>query len=129
MKKQSGFTTLELLTAIIILTAAGVIFWIQKNDIAAVHRDADRKTAINAMYYNLEEVVYPGLKGYPAKLDTKQLKAMDPELLSDPNGVLINDQGSEYRYEPSSCNGDVCQHYTLHAVLEKEAEYVKASKN
>ena len=129
MKKQSGFTVLELITAIIILLAAGTIFLIQKSDMAAVHRDTDRKIAINAIYYNLEEIIYPSLKGYPATLDTKQLKAMDADLLKDSKGIVINQAGSEYRYEPSSCNGDVCAHYTLHATLEKEAEFVKASKN
>lgn len=129
MKKQSGFTALELIVAIIILIAAGIIFLFQKNDITAEHRDALRKISINAMYYNLEEVVYPTLKGYPAKLDTKQLRAMDSDLLQDPNGITINAAGSQYQYEPSSCNGDVCQHYILRAMLEKEAEFVKRSRN
>lgn len=129
MKKQAGFTVLELIVAIIVLIAAGVIFFIQKNDIAAEHRDAIRKISINAIYYNLEEIVHPALGGYPAKLDTKQLKAMDSDLLKDPNGILINDTGSQYHYEPSSCNGDVCQHYTLRATLEKEAEFTKKSRN
>lgn len=129
MKKQAGFTALELIVAIIILIAAGVIFLMQKNDIAAEHRDTLRKISVNAIYYNLEEIVYPTLKGYPATLDTKQLRAMDSDLLQDPNGVTINDSGSEYRYEPSSCTGDVCQHYVLRATLEKEAEFTKKSRN
>lgn len=58
MKKQAGFTALELIVAIIILIAAGAIFLIQKNDIAAEHRDTTRKIAINAIYYNLEEVIH-----------------------------------------------------------------------
>lgn len=129
MKKQAGFTALELIVAIIVLIAAGAIFLIQKNDIAAEHRDSTRKTAINAIYYNLEEVVRPTLGGYPATLDAKQLKAMDSDLLKDPNGILINETGSDYHYEPSSCNGTVCQHYVLRAALEKEAEFVKRSRN
>ena len=129
MKKQAGFTALELIVAIIILIAAGVIFLVQKNDIAAEHRDSDRKIAMNALYYNLEEVVHPALNGYPATLDAKQLKAMDSELLKDPNGITINEVGSDYHYEPSSCNGNVCAHYTLRATLEKEAEFTKRSRN
>lgn len=129
MKNQSGFTALELIVAIIVLIAAGAIFLIQKNDIAAEHRDSLRKISINAIYYNLEEVIYPTLKGYPVKLDTKQLRAMDSDLLKDPNGVTINETGSQYTYEPSSCNGDVCQHYVLRATLEKEAEFTKKSRN
>ncbi len=129
MKKQHGFTAIELIVAVIVLVTAGVIFWMQKNDVAAEHRDIDRKIAINAIYYNLEEVVYPSLKGYPAKLDAKQLTAMDSELLKDSNGIAIGDTGSQYSYEPSSCSGDVCQHYVLRATLEKEAEFVKRSRN
>lgn len=129
MKKQAGFTALELIVAIIILIAAGVIFLVQKNDINAAHRDSLRKISINAIYYNLEEVVHPALGGYPATLDAKQLKAMDSDLLKDPNGVMIGETGSEYSYEPSSCNGDICQHYVLRATLEKEAEFTKKSRN
>jgi len=129
MKKQAGFTAIELIVIIVILVAAGIIFLIQKSDLAAEHRDSNRKTAINAMYYNLEEVVHPALNGYPATLDVKQLKAMDSDLLKDPNGILINEADSDYRYEPSSCTGEVCQHYVLRATLEKEAEFVKRSRN
>lgn len=129
MRKQAGFTAIELIVVIIILILAGVIFLVQKNELAAEHRDSTRKIAINAIYYNLEEVVYPTLKGYPATLDAKQLKAMDSDLLTDPNGFMINESGSDYTYEPSSCNGDVCQHYVLRATLEKEAEFTKSSRN
>lgn len=129
MKKQAGFTALELIAAIVILIAAGIIFLVQKNDIAAGHRDSIRKISINAVYYNLEEVVYPTLKGYPAKLDAKQLRAMDSDLLKDPNGILINETGSQYHYEPSSCNGNVCEHYVLRTTLEKESEFTKRSRN
>jgi prepilin-type N-terminal cleavage/methylation domain-containing protein len=129
MKKQAGFTAIELIVSIVILIAAGIIFLVQKNDIAAEHRDTQRKVSINAIYYNLEEVVYPTLKGYPATLDTKQLRAMDSDLLKDTNGIMINESGAQYQYEPSSCSGDVCQHYVLRATLEKEAEFTKKSRN
>lgn len=129
MKKDQGFTVLELIMAIIILLAAGTIFFFQKEELNAQHRDDTRKIAINSIYYNLEEVIYPSLNGYPAKLDASQLKAMDAELLKDSTGIMINDTNSQYHYEPSSCNGDVCQHYVLRATLEKEADFVKTSKN
>lgn len=104
-----------------------MVFTIQKNNLEAIHRDSDRKTAINAIYYNLEEIVYPSLKGYPSKLDPKQLKAMDSNLLKDSNGITINESGSEYTYEPSACEGALCKHYTLRANLEREAQFVKNS--
>lgn len=128
-KLERGFTAIELSVAILVLAATGAIFWTQKQDLNAQHRDIDRKTAINAIYYNLEEVVYPTLNGYPAKIDAAQLKAMDAVLLSDPAGKKIGETGSTYSYEPSSCEGDVCKHYILRAQLEKEAEFVKRSQH
>lgn len=129
MRKQSGFTALELIVAIVILIAGGILFWMQKNDLAAEHRDDTRKIAINSIYYNLEEIVYPSLKGYPLTLNADQLTAMDPDLLKDPKGVLINDPNSNYSYEPSSCDGQVCKHYTLRATLERENTFTKQSRN
>ena len=129
MKNQRGFTAIELIAAILVCLAAGTIFWMQKQELTAQHRDIARKTSINAIYYNLEEVVFPALNGYPAKLDEKQLKAMDVALLKDPDGIKIGESGSSYSYEPSSCQGDVCKHYTLRTHLEKEADFIKRSKN
>lgn len=128
MRKQSGFTALELIIAIIILLVAGVVFTVQKNNLNAQHRDVQRKIAINAIYYNLEEVVYPSLGGYPAQLDAVQLKAMDSSLLKDPNGLALGEAGSNYSYEPISCTGNVCKHYMLRATLEREATFEKKSQ-
>ena len=129
MRKQSGFTVIELIVAILVLVGAATIVLIQKNDLNAQHRDVQRKTAINAIYYNLEEVAYPVLGGYPAVLSPEQLKAMDQALLTDPSGIKIGESGSNYSYEPSSCTGTVCKHYTLYTTLEHEATFEKRSKN
>lgn len=129
MQKQSGFTAIELIIAILILLTAGVIFLVQKSNLNAGHRDTQRKIAINAIYYNLEEIVHPKLGGYPARLDAKQLKAMDSELLKDPNGITLGETGSDYVYEPSSCDGDICKHYVLRATLEREAPFERKSRN
>ena len=128
MKNESGFTAIELIIAILVLITAGVVFWTQKNELSAQHRDQQRKTAINAIYYNLEEVVYPGLNGYPETIDAKQLKAMDSELLKDPKGITLGTHGSTYSYEPSSCDKGICRHYVLRADLEKEADFTKRSQ-
>lgn len=129
MRKQSGFTALELIVAIFIVLAGGTIFLVQKNALSAQHRDTQRKIAINAMYYNLEEVVHSSLGGYPATLTSAQLKAMDSALLKDPNGIAVGETGSDYSYEPSSCSGTVCQHYTLRTTLEREATFERKSRN
>ena len=53
--KHKGFTVVELLIVIVILGVGGWLFFSEKARIDAMQRDGQRKTAINAMYYNLEE--------------------------------------------------------------------------
>lgn len=127
--RQTGFTAIELIVAIIILLGAGFIFLFQKNDIQTTHRDSIRKISINAIHYNLEEIVYPVAGGYPKNLNTDKLRAMDSDLLKDPMGTMIGDKGSDFSYEPSSCNGEICAHYTLRSNLEKEADFTKKSRH
>lgn len=129
MKRQQGFTVLELLVAIVFLTFAGTLFYIQKHDLEVADRDATRKTAINAMYYNLEEVYYAANGSYPKTISADNLKAMDPDLFTDPNGNAVGSQDSNYRYEPANCDGETCKSYTLRADLEKESDFVKASRH
>lgn len=126
-KRTSGFTVVELIIAIIFLAGAGTLFLIQKQNIEAINRDADRKTAINAMYYNLKEVYYTTNKSYPRVINSTNLRAMDPALFKDPNGKAIGEQDSQYRYLPSGCNGDVCAGFMLRTTLERESDYIKES--
>lgn len=127
--RQRGFTVLELIIAIVLLVVAGTVFYIQKRDLQVASRDSQRKTAINAMYYNLEDIYAPAHQSYPAALQADNLRGMDPELLKDPSGIAVGQYGSNYRYEPKDCQGNVCKSYTLTADLEQEADYVKTSRN
>ncbi len=129
MKRSQGFTVIEIIVVILFLATASILLFMQRGDLVAQQRDGQRKTAINAMYYNLEEVFYAKNGYYPAKIDSKTLTAMDPSLFTDPNGVDINAQGSEYHYKTSNCINDQCKSYTLSADLEKEATYTKTSRN
>lgn len=129
MRRQNGFTVLELIIAMVLLVLAGTVFYIQKRDLEVAKRDSDRKTAINAIYYNLEDVYFPTNKYYPEALTTDQLKGMDPALLKDPSGIEVGAYGSNYRYEPKDCADQKCKSYTLTADLEHEADYVKESRN
>jgi type II secretory pathway pseudopilin PulG len=140
MKQQSGFTVIEIIFVVLLLGLASVIFFIQKNNIEVTARDTQRKTAINAMYYGLEEVYYKEHKSYPRVLDEKALPSIDSALFSDPNGiklgqttVTIDDQDyaveSNYRYEPTDCTEDACKSYTLRSTLENEADFEKTSRN
>lgn len=128
MSKQEGFTATEVIIAIIFVLLASSILYATTASLKASHRDTERKTAINAIYYNLVEVVKPSLGGYPRVLSADQLKAMDSALLKDPQGKRIDERGSDYRYEPTECNGgDLCRSFTLRANLEHEDTFVKTS--
>lgn len=129
MKTDRGFTVVETLVTIIFLGVVSTVGYALFEAIRMTHRDQDRKVAINTIHANLEEVVKPKLKGYPRVLSAAQLTAMDKELLKDPEGILIGAQSSDYRYEPTKCNGgDVCGGYTLSADLEREADFVKKNR-
>lgn len=128
MNQTRGFTVVEIIVAVMFLVFAGILFVSQKRDIEAANRDTSRKTAINAMYYNLEELYYPANKSYPRTIGPDTLKAMDPELFKDPNGVMLGDEGSNYRYEGTNCEGNACKSYSLRADLEHEEDFVKTPR-
>lgn len=130
-RSEQGFTVIELIAVVILAAVAGVLFFVQKNNVEIAARDDKRKTAINAIYYNLEEVYYPKHKSYPSTLDPKDLSAMDPALLKDTSGIEIGDESgiSEYHYEPIDCDNDNCKSYELRTILENEADYVKKSRH
>lgn len=128
MKRSHGFTVIEIIVVILFLSFATVLLLVQKNHLAAAQRDDRRKTAINAMYYDLEEVFFEANGYYPAKIDSKTLRAVDPNLFIDPNGIKMNDQDSNYRYTGNNCDNDKCKGYVLSAELEKEATYTKKNR-
>lgn len=145
-----GFTVIELLVVIVLAFAASLLVFTQQNDLRTSNLDEQRKTAINAMYYNLEEVFYPKNGYYPDTLTPEKLPAMDPALFTDTNGTRPHQsiesdadidpemrQASEntpiglyeYKYSPTNCDSDgKCKSYTLRVQLAKEAEYVKVSR-
>lgn len=127
--RQKGFTVLELIIAIVVVCAAGTFFYIQTRDLDVAKRDAQRKTAINSMYYNLEDIFYPTNKFYPEVLTAEQLKGLDPALLTDPGNKKVSEANGDYRYEPKDCTNGACKSYTLVADLEHEADYIKTSRN
>ncbi len=129
MNKKSGFTVIEVCVLVVFLVVAGAIFVIQKGELQQQFNDKTRKTAINAMYYNLEEVFYKQNGHYPKTISEKNLTAIDPNLFTDPLGIVLGEEGSQYRYEPTNCDGEKCQSYTLRADLDLEEDYIKKSKN
>ena len=130
-KKQStsGFTLLELVIVIVVVAIGLILFILQSQNISAMQRDEDRKTAINAMYYALEEGFYAQHKYYPQTISEENLTVMDPALFTDPLGINLGQEGSSYSYTPANCddNGH-CKEYILRAVLEKEDTYIKKNR-
>jgi prepilin-type N-terminal cleavage/methylation domain-containing protein len=128
-KKSDGFTVIELIFVVVIFGLASILFFVQKNNLEIVARDNNRKTAINAMYYALEEVFYPTYKYYPQTISSDNLKSVDPALFKDPNDAAINTAGSTYSYTPINCTNGECKSYTLKTTLENESDFIKTNRN
>lgn len=129
MKTRRGFTVIELIFVIVLLGAASLIFFSQKHGITVANQNATRKTAINAMYYSLEEVYYPAHNSYPQTINSSILPSVDPALFKDPSGNAIGTGKSNYRYTATDCTNGACAHYTLRSTLVQEADYVKISRH
>lgn len=127
MKK--GFTLVELIITAVFATLLLVLFFLQKSNVDAMDRDDQRKTAINAMYYALEEGFYARNGYYPETISEENLTVMDPALFTDPLGINLGIEGSSYSYEAANCEDGKCKEYTLRAVLEKEDIYVRKNRS
>ena len=128
--KRTGFTVVELLVVITLLAIGSWVYFTERARVDAIQRDAARKIAINAMYYNLEEVFFEKNGYYPSSIDSKTLRAMDPNLFNDPNGIKLGTSGSDFRYNGKECGVDnTCNGYELRAELEREDDYIKLNRN
>ena len=128
--KRRGFTVIELLVVLVILIVGAWLFFSEQDNVNAVQRDSARKVAINAMYYNLEEVYYPQHNYYPQHIDSKTLRAMDPALFTDPTSIVLGQSDSDYRYDATGCSTDGhCIGYTLRSIMERESDYVKTNRS
>lgn len=127
--RQTGFTVIEILVVAAFLITAGVVLFIQLERVDIENSNTQKKTAINAIYYSLEEGFYKENKYYPENINDDTLETMDSELLTDPYGVKLGEPGSDYRYEPKDCKDGKCSSYVLRANLEKEEDFVKKSRN
>ncbi len=128
-KFKKAFTVPELLVVCAFATLLLVLFLIQKSNVDAMTRDEKRKTAINAMYYALEEGFYETNGYYPEEINEEVLTVIDPQLFTDPNGIYINTDYGSYSYAATNCKEGKCKSYTLRAQLEKEDDYIKRNRN
>lgn len=129
MNHKKGFTVIEIIIVAIFSSLLLILFFIQKSNIDAMKRDEDRKIAINAMYYALEESFYPEHHYYPETISEENIKVIDPALWTDPLGFNLGDSLSSYSYEPANCKDGKCKEYILKADLEKEDAYIKNNRN
>ena len=129
MNKKQGFTILEIIIVGVVTALLLILFFVQKSNIDAMDRDEKRKTAINAMYYALEEGFYKEHNYYPETISEDNLKVVDPSLWTDPSGFNLGDPDSSYSYEPANCKDGKCKEYTLKSTLEKEDTYIKYNRN
>ena len=129
MKRKSGFTILEIIIVGVFATLLLILFFVQKANIDAMHRDEQRTEAINAMYYALEEGFYAQNGYYPDAISEENIKVIDPALWTDPFGINLGAEGSTYFYEPADCTEGKCKEYVLRAELEKEDMYIKRNRN
>ena len=129
MNTKHGFTILEIIIVATFASLLFIFFFIQKQNIDAMNRDDTRKTAINAMYYALEESFYTDHGYYPEHINEDNITVIDPALWTDPLGYNLGDPLGSYFYEPADCDHGHCKEYTLRAHLEKESDYIKQSRN
>ena len=127
-KTKSGFTILELIIVATFIGLLFLLFFVQKTNLDALGRDEDRKTAINAMYYALEESFYKTNGYYPETISEQNITVIDPALWTDPDGHNLGDPKSSYSYQPANCNNGKCKEYILKANLEKETTYIKTNR-
>ena len=129
MNTKKGFTVLEIIIVAVFASLLIILFFIQKGNLDAMERDEDRKTAINAMYYALEEGFYKENKYYPEEINEEVIPYIDPALWTDPSGINIGFGDSSYSYTPANCEKGKCKEYVLKAELEKIDAYIKNSRN
>lgn len=86
---QNGFTVVELLLVVALLITASILTFIQINNLTVANQNAQRKIAINAIHYSLEEVYFKKNQGYPSVLNASALPSVDPSLFTDPDGFML----------------------------------------
>ena len=128
-RRTKGFTVIELLIVITFLLTATVVLFIQYRDLTNQLDNDKRRTAINAIYFSLEEGFYKTNLYYPEVIADDTLPTVDNSLLTDSNGVKLGESDSLYRYEPENCSDGKCKKYTLRTSLSSEDDFVRQSRN
>jgi len=151
LKKQKGFTIVELLIVIVVIGILATLVIVTFSGIQQKGRDSQRKTDINALQSHVE-AYYAQTGTYPtmAMLNTQafrttHMKGLDPEALKDPKAtgadLAAAATATQYGYTATAGGAacpaatgtgadmvSTCDGYSLAADLEGEtANYTKAS--
>lgn len=144
LKKQKGFTIVELLIVIVVIGILATLVIVTFSGIQQKARNTKRQTDINAISSHVE-AFYAANGYYPtlahmndATWRGTNTKGLDPAALKDPKGsagtLVGTAAANSYAYAPTTdangdCSGDetTCTKYTLTATLEGGGTYVKQS--
>jgi len=155
LKKQKGFTIVELLIVIVVIGILAGLVITTFNGIQQKGRDTERQTDVKAIHSQVEAFwaqkgYYPSLTDLNDRTATTgfvaaNLKGLDVEAFKDPKGTSSDLVGTaaanSYAYAATdsagaACNtagSTTCAKYTLTATLEGtingSATYVKTSLN
>lgn len=155
LKKQKGFTIVELLIVIVVIGILATLVIVTFTGIQKKARDSQRQTDINSLNGQIA-AFYTNYGFYPSTADlnsstfrTKYMKGLDPESLKDPKasgdtlGSGATAVANQYQYnatgsttctaastvdttaDPPADNG--CDTYILSAKLEAGTDFVKKS--
>ncbi len=121
MKRTSGFTIIELISAVVLVAIVGTLIVMQKNNLDAASRDQQRKTSVNAIYYGLKQSYFVQNNSYPSEISAAILPYVDPKSFES----VGNDSKYVIRYRGLDCESTKCANFEIKTDLEKEATYVK----
>lgn len=123
MRRTSGFTVIELISAVVLVIIVGTLVVLQKNNLDAASRDQQRKTSINAIYYGLKQGYFTKAGYYPPTLEPTAMPYIDPKSFQQ----VGSDKQYTVKYRGLDCENAKCKGFELKNNLEKEATYTKTN--
>lgn len=146
IKKQQGFTIVELLIVIVVIGILAALVITTFTGIQRKARDTERQTDIKAVHGQVE-AYYAQNGRYPTLTDindttwrSNNMKGLDSEALKDPKGanstLAAAAAANVYSYDVQRSGGGTCDNstndcaqYTLTATLEGGGTYTKSNLN